>query len=518
MQIFGLVFFILMAVVAASSLIYLIVRMSQTIKNPMPKTINHKKEVKISFILIAINALSFFAMMLSIYPWANISPTAGEWAQAIFGSLFTGLCFSSFIFCFFFHYYGKNIPEKLDKWLFRISVISVPLTLIFFFIMSNGYADYLKYPLVNGLSFTQGWVTPYSGKSSIAFYAIFIISGALLTYVICDHRMYLQYGKHGTLESTFLIAFPAGIIGARIAYVIGDWSKFADRVAHGEWWSIFAIWEGGLTILGGAIVGAAVGILWFCLRKKQYSIWVAVDLIIPAILVAQAVGRWGNFFNLEVHGNASPIEYWYWIPKVVQNNMYYSEFAASTPGMIFVPLFLIESMTNLLGYFVLAWFFGKLLRNYTEFGDLAFGYLIWYGYTRTFMEPLRHEHYNMGDNGYWSWFWSIIFVVMGATAIVLNHVIRFIIRKKKEDYVPQSRWINSGLIGSGIILVSSLALIIPGSILMASNPFAQKLNFGPYNVGIILLASGLSLFIFLAVSIFFTYEGFKGKKLHEQKV
>ena len=386
--------------------------------------------------------------------------------------------------------------------------------------MSNGYADYLTYPLVNGLSFSAGWVTPFSGRTNIAFYAIFILCGALLTYVICDHRMYKQYGKHGTLESTFLIAFPAGIIGARIAYVIGDWSKFASRIAAGQWWSIFAIWEGGLTILGGAIVGAAVGILWFCLRKRKYSIWVAVDIVIPAILVAQAVGRWGNFFNLEVHGNPSPIGCWSWIPKVIQNNMAFSEAGKRvlTDGTIFVPLFFIESITNMLGYFVLAWFFGRLLRNYTEFGDLGFGYLIWYGYTRTFMEPLRDPNYNMGDNGYWSWFWSIIFVAMGAVAIVANHVIRFIIRKKKEGYVAQSKWFTSGIVGTVIILLASLALIIPGAILMANNEFVQKLNFGPYNTGIILLASGLSLFIFMIISMFFTVEGYKGKYLNAKEV
>ena len=521
MQIFGLILFILMAIIAVSSLTYLIVRTIQTIKNPMPKTINHKKEVKLSIILIGVNALSFMFMMIAIYPWANIHPNGGEWAQAIWGSFLTGLSFSAFIYAFSYHYWGKNIPELLDKWLFRVLVPAVPVCLIFFFVMTNGYADYLTYPLVNGLSFKTGWTTPFKEKPNIAFYAICILGGAILTYVVADHRFYKQYGKHGILESLLLVAFPAGILGARIAYVIGEWDKsFASRVASGEWWSIFAIWEGGLTILGGAIGGIVVGVLWFLWRKKQYSIWIAVDTIIPAILIAQAIGRFGNFFNCEVHGFVSDAAYWDWLPRIIKNNAMHSEYGQRFvgPNQVFVPLFFIEAMSNMLGYFVLAWLFGKLLRNYTEFGDLAFGYLVWYGLTRVFMEPLRDEHYNMGDNGYWSWFWSIIFVAAGIILIVGNHVIRFILRKRKENYVAKKKWFNQGIIGSSVVLLAGLGMLIPGAILMASNGFAQKLGFNGFNVGVILLVIGISVLLFLSVSIFFTLEGFKAKRNNAQEV
>ena len=136
--------------------------------------------------------------------------------------------------------------------------------------LTEGYAAHVKYPLPNGLSFSKGFVTPDSGEgTNIAFYALCILSGAIYVYFICDHKLYLEYGKHGIVESTFLVAFPAGILGARIWYVIGNWNmEFAGR----EWWAMFAIWEGGLTILGGAIMGIVVGVAWYMWRNKGYNI------------------------------------------------------------------------------------------------------------------------------------------------------------------------------------------------------------------------------------------------------
>ena len=153
---------------------------------------------------------------------------------------------------------------------------------------------------------------------------------------------------------------------------------------------MFAIWEGGLTILGGAITGIVVGVAWFLWRNKGYNIWLAIDIIVPTILVAQAVGRWGNFFNCEVHGIAMSSEYWKWLPKFILFNSQYSSVSGfAEAGQIYVPLFFIEFVANLLGYFVLAHLFGVKLRKYTQLGDLAFGYVMWYGMTRVLMEPLR---------------------------------------------------------------------------------------------------------------------------------
>ena len=174
--------------------------------------------------------------------------------------------------------------------------------------------------------------------------------------------------------------------------------------------------------LGGAILGIIGGvttmlILKYALKRKPYTkmnyLFVA-DFIVPAILVAQAIGRWGNFFNNEVNGYPISVEYFAFLPTFVKNQMMYADHGSSSlqPGMIYLPLFFIEFCTNLIGYFVLYYGFGrkyfskwfikftnlfikdkdkKLINvdSYHADGTLVGGYLVWYGVTRAILEPLR---------------------------------------------------------------------------------------------------------------------------------
>ena len=162
--------------------------------------------------------------------------------------------------------------------------------------------------------------------------------------------------------------------------------------------------------------------------------------------------------------------------------------------MLYVPLFFIECVSNLAGYFVLSYLFGKALRKYTELGDLAFGYVVWYGLTRVLMEPLRDTSFNMGEDGYWSWFWSIMFVVGGSLAIAGNHLIRYI---RKPKVVNQKQY----LIGSISVGVVALAFIIPAIIMMANSSFTKTLVLNTFNWGLILLAVGVSILFDLIITL-----------------
>src|SRR5690625_6549990 len=93
-----------------------------------------------------------------------------------------------------------------------------------------------------------------------------------------------------------VFAAPIAIIFARIYYVIFEW----DRYATGPFWKIFAIWEGGIAI-HGALIGAVLTAIVYARIKKQ-SFWQLADIIAPSLLLGQAIGRWGNFINLEAHG------------------------------------------------------------------------------------------------------------------------------------------------------------------------------------------------------------------------
>ena len=502
----GLALFIIFALIAIASMVLSILKTRDVMNNTVTK-INFKSYFIRNGIFGVAFAISLMAMFLSIYLWANITPKANEVIQTIFGALFFGALGYVSLHTFLLHYYGKKIPENLNKWFFRVLAISFPIMFIFVFMLSNGFADYLNkdLPLYNGLSFTEGWVRPGYGKTNIAFYALCIISGAFYTFLYVDHKMYLEYGKHGILESTFLVAFPAGIIGARVFYVIGLWDEF-----KGDFMRMINMTDGGLTILGGAITGIVVGVLWFMWRNKQYSIWIAVDAVVPAILLAQAVGRWGNFFNCEVYGEVVDASKWTWLPKVIWNNMHYDGFGGVLPqNQIYVPLFFIEGIINLLGFFVLDHLFGKALRKYTELGDLCFGYVGWYGLTRVLLEPIRDDAFKMG---FWSWFWSFAFVVVSALLIVGNHLIRYLIRKKKGELHVRKNSFIVGLIGTCALIFYSFAMMTPGIILMATHTFEKTVpQFNQFNIGLTLFVLGFSLLIGLGISIPKLVEGMKLK-------
>ena len=506
-MVLAIIFLVLFAVSAGIS----IYKSVQLVKSPMIET-DFAGFIKKNAAFVIVSAACFTVASFGLAMWTNAELDFLHGFELAVGSLLFSASLFTAINCFILHYYGKNIPEKLDKWLFRLIIIGFSAAVVFFFVFTNGLAPYLSYPLVYGISFTKGLVRPDSGNSpNIAFYALCILSGAILVYFVCDHYMYKEYGEHGILESTFFVAFPAGIIGARIAYVIGNWSKeFADQ----EFYHVFAIWEGGLTILGGAIAGIVVGALWYIWRNKGKSVWIPFDIALPSILIAQAIGRWGNFFNCEVHGLAVNIENWKWLPEIIWRNGQYSSTSVSLLGtdQMYVPLFFIECVTNLLGYFVLAHVFGRALRKYTEIGDVGFGYIIWYGLTRVLMEPLRSADYQMGENGYWSWVWSMIFVVVGTLLIVGNHIIRSYLRKRKGEYVVKDNDKKVALIGSIITVVVGIALVLTGALLMANNQFETKVMYNGFNVGLIILVLGISAFLCLGISIKKLFFALKNEK------
>ena len=456
---------------------------------------------------------AFFIVLITvsfslIFAWNGYSATAVEWIFCIFGTFFLAgsLCFG--FNGFIYHYYGKNVPEKIDRRLYLVLMASIPLTFIFFFLCTNAFANIAgpNYLFPSGLNFTKGFVSPQDAdKPNIAFYALCILSGAIFVYFLSDHFMYKEYGKHGTLETTFLICFPVGIIGARIAYVIGNWTKdgFGTRMANGEWWCIFAIWEGGLTILGGAIAGIIAGILAYKLTNKGRSVFTVIDYVVPAILIAQAVGRWGNFFNCEVHGGLSSIDNWGWLPRIVLNNARYSSASGlgwAPEGYIYVPLFFIESITNIFGYCVLAHLFGIKFKKLLAPGDLGAGYLIWYGLTRVFMEPLRHPAFKMGEKDFWSWIWALVFVVVGALLIAINHIVRYQKNREKGLTLPFALSTRlSAVICLGLI---ALPLMVFGIVLMSTNSYVAVLEYNAFNGGIVFLVLGFSFLIILVACLY----------------
>jgi prolipoprotein diacylglyceryl transferase len=309
-----------------------------------------------------------------------------------------------------YFYSHQSLGERFMPMMQTNIVLFIFPSIVFLFLGLEAIEPAFTYPLPKGIPFDQPLV---------AFYAIFILSGAFLAYALTE-REFIKLGKKkGYVEDIFIIAFPAGILGARLWYVWGQWElEFATQ----PFWKIFAVWEGGLAIMGGALGGALAGILYVYFKRKDIPIIKTVDFAVPTILVAQAIGRWGNFFNQEVYGVIADVEAWMWLPTFIREQM-------TINGSFRVPLFLIESMINLTGYFVIRFGIGEGLKRYRKQGDLALMYLVWYGLTRGIMEPLRNPAFNMGNSGDWSFIWGWVFFAVGLLAIAANHLF---IKTKKD--------------------------------------------------------------------------------------
>lgn len=373
----------------------------------------------------------------------NWNPDAGHWVMLVIGGFLFYASFLSFLITFYLRYWWKELPEGQKKYNGLIMIVSVAMMLASFLLAGEGMAIYLTYPLVKGFAITSEgfiWTTPlYDGGSGlhIPWYGVLIVAGAFLAYKLSDNNFYKKYGKHGILDSVFLIAFPAGILCARLWYVVGNWNgdgqggvNFAEEVAKGNWWRIFAIWEGGLTILGGAVGGILVGSIFFLCRRKYSDLRFAFDAVVPNILIAQAIGRFGNFFNHEVYGKASDMSAWPLVPTWIKYNMATGWINGQPINTtMYAPMFLIEAVLNIAGFFIIVYLIPLIWRKGRALGNNLSLYLVWYGTVRIIMEPMRDPNYKMGTDGSWSIWNAMVYIILGVACYAILQSIAYI-RKK----------------------------------------------------------------------------------------
>lgn len=353
------------------------------------------------------------------------------YGMSLFGGFLFGFSNALMWLAFALRFYKKGLEKKsLD--IVRLFLYGGIVIVFFsFLLLGEGVAPYLTYPLFNsivingngiGLSKPVGFAGYQSGGLHIAFYAICILLGVLISYLVSDHGLYKEYKKHGILDTLVLVAFPAGVIGARVWYVVGNW----DREFAGQGWAKpFEIWNGGLTILGGAAAGVLVGVLFLRATKKFVNMRLAVDIIVPTILLAQAAGRFGNFFNVEVYGQTvdATSGFWSFLPSWILAEMSFTNAGGSlTTGLINVPLFLVEAVLNVLGYFLIVYGVGKGLKRWHSTGALCGVYFLWYGIVRIIMEPMRNANFNMGTDNAWSICNSIAYILIGLLIIASFHL------------------------------------------------------------------------------------------------
>ena len=250
------------------------------------------------------------------------------------------------------------------------------------------------------------------GNLEIKFYGL-IMAFAMLFGVMLACRLAKKHGvKSDDIFMLALITLPCAIVGARLYYCFFYEYNYS-------FWELFNIKQGGLAIYGG-VIGGIVGILIFTLIKKNWKLlFVLMDVCAPCLILGQALGRWGNFFNQEAYGNIITNPNLQWFPFGVWIESENAWFQAT---------FFYESLWNAIGLFVLLITFYKTKKT----GTTTATYLIWYGIGRTWIEGLRSDSLYIGSTGIRvSQLLSMILVFVGIGILTYN-IVKTIKEKKRK--------------------------------------------------------------------------------------
>lgn len=264
-------------------------------------------------------------------------------------------------------------------------------------------------------------------------YSVMIMTGLVIAIILG-----LREGKKlgissETILDGVLIIVPLSIIGTRLWYVIFEWERYAWDIMK-----IINITDGGLAIHGGFITAFVSA--YFYTKKKGVNLFAAFDIMAPGFLIAQAFGRWGNFFNQEAHGGViggtlngdailsldeqrAFLSETLHLPDYITNQMY----LIGPDGLNYYhPTFLYESVWNVLGFVLM------LVLRRTKFlrqGDLLPVYLIWYSVGRFFIEGMRTDSLYIGDTGLRTAQVISILMILGGIALLV--ITRTILPQKK---------------------------------------------------------------------------------------
>ncbi|HDU1063322.1 TPA: prolipoprotein diacylglyceryl transferase [Listeria monocytogenes] len=219
------------------------------------------------------------------------------------------------------------------------------------------------------------------GSISVKWYGVIIASAVVIALLLALSEANKRKMDKEIIVDLLIWAIPISIISARIYYVIFEWDFYKNNLGE-----IVKIWHGGIAIYG-ALIGAVLTAIIFS-RIKKISFWQLADVVAPSLIIAQAIGRWGNFMNQEAHGaetTRSFLESLH-LPDFIINQMYID-------GAYYQPTFLYESLWNMLGFIVLL----IIRRTKIRRGELFLGYVIWYSFGRFFIEGMRTDSLMWGD-------------------------------------------------------------------------------------------------------------------------
>ena len=214
------------------------------------------------------------------------------------------------------------------------------------------------------------------GILQVRWYSLILLLAIGVAFVIINREAKREQMPRLFLENLFFYTILTSFLGARLYYVVFNWSYYQIN-----FWEIFQIWNGGLAIHGGLISGMLF-VIWYSLKHAKSPLKI-FDMIVPGLLVAQIIGRFGNFFNSEAYGKVveKSTLIALKIPEFIINGM-------KINGVYHHPTFLYESIWNLIGLIVI--YFNKRFFK-LKVGTITMFYLLWYGLGRFMIEGMRND-------------------------------------------------------------------------------------------------------------------------------
>ena len=249
-------------------------------------------------------------------------------------------------------------------------------------------------------------VAIHIGTIPIYWYGIIIGMGVFIGLWLAMRESERRGLDKDLFIDLLIYAVPISIISARIYYVIFQWSYYKENLSD-----IYKIWNGGIAI-HGALIGAVITAIVFA-RSRNISFWKIADIAAPSLILAQAIGRWGNFINQEAYGGEVSRQFLesLMLPDFIINQMYIQ-------GAYHHPTFLYESLWNLLGFGLLLLLRKVNLRQ----GEMFLTYVIWYSIGRFFIEGLRTDSLML--------FGELRMAQVLSLSLVIGGIILLIVRRK----------------------------------------------------------------------------------------
>lgn len=234
------------------------------------------------------------------------------------------------------------------------------------------------------------------GDLEVHWYGIIIASAVVLAVFLAVREGQRRGLDEDVFYDYILWAIPISLITARLYYVTFQWSYYSQHLNE-----VYQIWDGGIAIYG-CLIGAIIVVIFFC-RHRNVPVWLFLDVAAPTVILAQGIGRWGNFMNQEAHGRPTTLTFLQdlHLPTFIIQQM-------KINGVYYQPTFLYESLWDILGFIVLI----SLRHRQKLFkrGEVFFSYVIWYSFGRFFIEGMRTDSLMLGSLRVSQWLSVVLFI------------------------------------------------------------------------------------------------------------